>query len=218
MLEVGPGQTLTGLIRARTAGGDEPVLVPSMGRPGGCGAETANVLNALGRLWLSGVTIDWRGFWANERRNRVPLPTYPFQRERYWAEGEAPSPVISVPSGLGDPSGLSAGRGEGAPGETARGRKPAVGPTTPRTPVEAAVAEVWQDVLGVAEAGLDDDFFESGGNSLTVTEMVARLNRQVPGRSVRPEPARIPHDRRPGNVRHGGLRVGWGQAIFGGRG
>ncbi|WP_153275381.1 non-ribosomal peptide synthetase [Rhodococcus sp. P1Y] len=45
----------------------------------------------------------------------------------------------------------------------------------PSSPVEEAVAGVFADVLGVSQVGLDDDFFELGGNSLVATQVVARL-------------------------------------------
>jgi acyl transferase domain-containing protein len=45
------------------------------------------LLESVGRLWLAGVEIDWRAFQDGERRRRIPLPTYPFERERYWLEG-----------------------------------------------------------------------------------------------------------------------------------
>ncbi|MFC3965951.1 non-ribosomal peptide synthetase, partial [Nocardia jiangsuensis] len=45
----------------------------------------------------------------------------------------------------------------------------------PTTPVEEIVADVFADVLGVARAGLDDDFFALGGNSLSATQVAARL-------------------------------------------
>src|SRR5262249_46654961 len=44
------------------------------------------VYEALGRLWLQGAEIDWAAFHAGEHRRRVPLPTYPFERQRYWIE------------------------------------------------------------------------------------------------------------------------------------
>jgi acyl transferase domain-containing protein/acyl carrier protein len=44
------------------------------------------LLKALGQLWLAGVAIDWEAFYADERRYRVPLPTYPFERQRFWLE------------------------------------------------------------------------------------------------------------------------------------
>ncbi|MHC5824502.1 MAG: KR prefix domain-containing protein, partial [Nostoc sp.] len=39
-----------------------------------------------GRVWLAGVEIDWSGFYTHEQRHRLPLPTYPFERQRYWIE------------------------------------------------------------------------------------------------------------------------------------
>jgi acyl transferase domain-containing protein/acyl carrier protein len=40
----------------------------------------------LGKLWIAGVSIDWQSFSAHEHRQRVPLPTYPFERIRYWID------------------------------------------------------------------------------------------------------------------------------------
>lgn len=47
------------------------------------------ILRAIGELWLTGVAINWDDFYQQERRCRVELPTYPFQRQRYWID--APS-------------------------------------------------------------------------------------------------------------------------------
>jgi acyl transferase domain-containing protein/acyl carrier protein len=52
-------------------------------------ADPPSLLAALGRLWLAGLRLDWSGFYGAEKRRRVPLPTYPFERRRYWIE-EAP--------------------------------------------------------------------------------------------------------------------------------
>ncbi|MFC9897385.1 amino acid adenylation domain-containing protein [Nocardia sp. NPDC127579] len=46
----------------------------------------------------------------------------------------------------------------------------------PRTPVEAAVAQVFADVIGAERVGIDQSFFELGGNSLSATRVVARVN------------------------------------------
>jgi NAD(P)-dependent dehydrogenase (short-subunit alcohol dehydrogenase family)/acyl carrier protein len=42
------------------------------------------LLGALGKLWLAGAEVNWDEYYGNERRQRVGLPTYPFQRQRYW--------------------------------------------------------------------------------------------------------------------------------------
>ncbi|HST57937.1 MAG TPA: KR domain-containing protein, partial [Longimicrobium sp.] len=48
---------------------------------------------------LAGVTPDWKGFHAGERLNRVPLPTYPWERQRYWVDAPKPGEVSSAPRG-----------------------------------------------------------------------------------------------------------------------
>jgi acyl transferase domain-containing protein/acyl carrier protein len=48
--------------------------------------DQAGLLAALGRLWLAGVTVDWQCLSAGERRLRVALPTYPFERHRCWVD------------------------------------------------------------------------------------------------------------------------------------
>ncbi|HVR98965.1 MAG TPA: SDR family NAD(P)-dependent oxidoreductase, partial [Thermoanaerobaculia bacterium] len=93
LLEVGPGHTLATL--ARQAGPGR-TIVSSLRHPRDPQPDSALILRALGRLWLSGVVVDWTGFWSGERRRRVPLPTYPFERQRYWLEPKqrlAPAPA-----------------------------------------------------------------------------------------------------------------------------
>jgi acyl transferase domain-containing protein len=54
------------------------------------------LLGALGRLWLAQVEIDGSSFYADEHRRRVLLPTYPFERKRYWIDppaGAATTPL-----------------------------------------------------------------------------------------------------------------------------
>ncbi|MDB4949056.1 MAG: Malonyl CoA-acyl carrier protein transacylase, partial [Gemmatimonadetes bacterium] len=49
----------------------------------------------------------------------------------------------------------------------------------PRTPVEAALAEAWSEVLGVARVGIDDDFFDLGGHSLLATRVLSRVRQRL---------------------------------------
>ncbi|NJN10371.1 MAG: type I polyketide synthase [Richelia sp. RM1_1_1] len=83
-LEVGPGTTLTTLaMRHQIA---EQVVLPTTRHPQNQESDVAFILHTLGQLWLMGVQIDWSGFYSNERRHRLPLPTYPFERQRYWID------------------------------------------------------------------------------------------------------------------------------------
>ncbi|HVT59904.1 MAG TPA: amino acid adenylation domain-containing protein [Thermoanaerobaculia bacterium] len=97
LLEVGPGSTLSTLARRQAAAG-AVVAVESLPRPGEEGAEQPALLAALGRLWLAGVTIDWPRFSAHETRRRLPLPTYPFERQRYWLEKADGEPRKGAPA------------------------------------------------------------------------------------------------------------------------
>ncbi len=81
-LEVGPGRNLTTLV-ARQAQSD-PVLLASLRPPQQDEPDLGFLLDTLGRLWLTGVEVDWDGFYREENRRRVPLPAYPFEGERYW--------------------------------------------------------------------------------------------------------------------------------------
>ena len=82
-LEIGPRQTLSALVRQQATSAD---VIPSLHSPHEPGSDVAFLLAALGRLWLAGVEVDWAGFYAHERRRRLPLPTYPFERQRYWID------------------------------------------------------------------------------------------------------------------------------------
>jgi acyl transferase domain-containing protein len=44
-------------------------------------------LLAIGKLWLRGQTIDWKGLYPGETPSRASLPTYPFEKEPYWIDG-----------------------------------------------------------------------------------------------------------------------------------
>ena len=85
-LEVGPGQTLSSLVRMHPKKGKTHTAVSSLRHRKEELADLQFALTSLGRLWLAGVMPDWAAFYADEVRYRVPLPTYPFERQRYWIE------------------------------------------------------------------------------------------------------------------------------------
>jgi amino acid adenylation domain-containing protein len=91
LLEVGPGNALTTFARESGAG----VALASLPHPGDRRSDHAFVLAALARVWLAGGEIDWAAFHGEPRR-RVPLPTYPFERRRYWIEGTGPFGLLSA--------------------------------------------------------------------------------------------------------------------------
>src|SRR5690606_12332028 len=81
-VELGPHPVLSGLGRATLAEGTQRWL-PSLRRGRG---EWAQLLESLGELYVSGAKVNWSGFDAPYARRKLSLPTYPFQRERYWVD------------------------------------------------------------------------------------------------------------------------------------
>ena len=90
LLEIGPRATLSTLARQACVGKRAlPPADPGARRHRRAGARA--LAAALGQLWSLGAAIDWDGYRRTERRRRVPLPTYPFERKRYWVEAPAAS-------------------------------------------------------------------------------------------------------------------------------
>lgn len=88
--EVGPGRTLSSLVRQQEQ--KPQAVTATMRHPDEAGSDVASVLSALGRLWVAGVDLDQRRIFARERRRRVALPTYPFERQRYWVDPDESAP------------------------------------------------------------------------------------------------------------------------------
>jgi acyl transferase domain-containing protein len=86
LIEVGPGQSLATLARQHPGRGSGHVVIASARHPKDAHDDQAALLGALGQAWLAGVEVDWSGFHAGEGRRRVVLPTYPFERRRYWVD------------------------------------------------------------------------------------------------------------------------------------
>jgi acyl transferase domain-containing protein len=86
LLEVGPGNTLASFARQHPVEKVVPAAIASLRHPREAQSDRAFLLGALGKLWLLGVKIDWDRLHAGERRRRVALPAYPFERVRYWVE------------------------------------------------------------------------------------------------------------------------------------
>jgi len=96
LLEVGPRTTAATLARQQAKDLKQQIAISSLSDTATNQAEWAALLNAVGQLWLAGAAIDWQAFYAQERRYRVPLPTYPFERKRFWIEPRVPTPSMDA--------------------------------------------------------------------------------------------------------------------------
>jgi acyl transferase domain-containing protein/acyl carrier protein len=104
-LEVGPGATLGTLVKQHPAAAANRIALATLRRADEGGSDLDLLLASVGRLWIAGAAIDWPAFHGGERRRKVALPTYPFERQRFWVDPPAPAaasaavatPAVMVP-------------------------------------------------------------------------------------------------------------------------
>jgi len=99
LLEVGPGQTLGTLARQRPGRLAGEIAVTSLRDRREEVSDQGVLLDALARLWVAGAEPDWGAFTTGERRRRVPLPTYPFERRRFFLVPGKASAGVAVRRG-----------------------------------------------------------------------------------------------------------------------
>ncbi|MGK7924069.1 MAG: beta-ketoacyl synthase N-terminal-like domain-containing protein [Spirulina sp.] len=209
LLEVGPGRTLSTLAKRHPEKPTEQIILTSVRHPKEEGSDVSFLLKALGQLWLAGTEIDWIRYYGEEKHYRVPLPTYPFERKRYWIDPPKQQPIYdrvnyqqlwqsAVEAGL-----VQAQEGiaqfekpevEGvATGKETLAKKPDISVElseqselelsstyeAPRTEIEQAIANIWEQVLGINPIGIHDDFFELGGDSLIAVQLIGKLRSKL---------------------------------------
>ena len=139
------------------------------------------LLMKLGKFWLAGGKIEFEKFYFQEQRHRIALPTYPFERKRYWIEegqkrsGDESKLNISVETRL-----------DNAGSQLTLVDRPDLDTeyVAPRNRVEEIISNKWEKYLGFRKIGINDDFFDLGGHSLIAaaiaTELSKTFNVQIP--------------------------------------
>ncbi|MBH1986281.1 MAG: amino acid adenylation domain-containing protein [Burkholderiales bacterium] len=156
-IEVGPGQALTALIRQHRVDGVVPAIVPLLSSAQAALAPARHALCALGQLWSLGVDVAWP---VPTGAPRVPLPTYPFRRERHWftrrapvatAPDTAPTNVPCLPTPASPPPPITMNR-------------------LPR--IEQEIVRILGDVAGLPPETVDRHatFVDQGLDSLSLTQ------------------------------------------------
>lgn len=169
LLEVGPRQSLTTLARQQVTDRTQQVAIASLGTTAEDNADWKCLLQAVGQLWLAGVTIDWQQFYVNEHRHRVPLPTYPFERQKFWID-PLPHRHQSTPSAIDNSISTTTHLQPPMP--------PAPEPRSVR--LMPSIAAIIKATTGV-EIGANDSrttFLELGLDSLALTQVALSLQKK----------------------------------------
>ncbi len=183
-LEVGPSNTLSTLVRQHLKGaGPSKVVLSSLRHPQEQEPDDAFILKSLGRLWLAGVDVNWPGFYEGERRRRVVLPSYPFERRRHWVDPTVPPQgYFAVRTGLTKVQQLlpRAAQSANSDDAVAQHNPEAQGDNVASgTRTEEVLTRIWCKALGCQEIGLNDNFFELGGDSLTAITVLTKVEQAL---------------------------------------
>jgi acyl carrier protein len=193
-IEIGPGRVLSNIVRHHAPPGKKttPRVVNVIKHQQEKAADDYFLLNKIGELWLYGVKIDWTKFYPEEKRSRVPLPTYPFEGKRYWLDDDPFKQTANFPFSPGEAGPVEVVEDADKPGNNREyEQEPPPGLADfpgceeeeyvgPRDELEQNIAGVWQELLGFEQIGIHANYFDINGDSLTATQLVTRLQLLYP--------------------------------------
>ncbi|MFZ0799167.1 MAG: amino acid adenylation domain-containing protein [Terriglobales bacterium] len=187
-LECGPRSTLCSLARQHFTPSHPCTAIPTLADTHENNTEWATLLFALGSLWQNGVSIDWEAFYAHEDRRRIPLPTYPFERQRFWVD---PAAVAPVAQSLPATRSASAARSpvepfvepfaSAAPIErVASERSPSSRPAPRKDRIASRVLDLLGPVSGRERSQISTSatFMEQGFDSLSLTQVAFAIRKE----------------------------------------
>jgi len=170
-LEVGPGTTLCGL--ASVNGVTRKNVIPSIGLTKPLINEYSEVLSAIKSLWLHDIQLDWMELYGQQKPRRITLPTYAFDRQSYWIQ---PTTVIDNTISVSSEKDYLSNTQLST--EEANLSRPGMQSNflAAQTSRQAGLVDLWQSMLGINGIGINDNYFELGGDSLTGIALVKRMN------------------------------------------
>jgi len=188
-LECGPRSTMCSLARQHFAPEHPCVAVPTLADTHENNTEWATLLVALGSLWQNGVSIDWDAFYAHEQRRRIPLPTYPFERQRFWVDPAAVATAAPGPERSPEP--CPEPRPEPCPEPSSQLSEPRFEAASSKTGVDspavlrkdriaARVLDLLVPVSGRdrSQISTSGTFMEQGFDSLSLTQVAFAIRKE----------------------------------------
>lgn len=194
LLEVGPGNVLTTLATQITKGRGL-TITPSLPDAEREIADVDMVLSALGKLWIAGHVPDWRALHGGTRQ-RIALPTYPFQRSRHWLDAPAVGDVsaAALPARREAPAATAVARDSAPAADAAPNSSFPVALASQDTPVttfatadahlesiRATVVAILEDLSGETPPADEPNlsFLEMGFDSLFLTQVAQRIQSKL---------------------------------------
>ncbi|GLR45335.1 hypothetical protein GCM10007880_58520 [Mesorhizobium amorphae] len=196
LVDIGPSRNLArfakGAINSEERKTRIPTVIPAARDESDEGSNDRHVLlECLGALWASGVAVDWKR--ASDQlepfgtRRRIPLPTYSFDGHSCWPDGQPADATLRRQSGKREghmrrwvdqvrtmtPDEKPDEENRSLPQEVEMSEDKLLERSDPRN---LFLDEV-KSIIGAKKIGLDDNFFDVGGDSLLAAELQAHLKK-----------------------------------------
>jgi len=167
LLETGPGVTLLALANSHRDPVKSRIKVSSSPHAKDRISSYEHVLTSAGKLWLAGVTMKWRNYYEGKEGQRIALPTYPYEKQKYMIDIKESVKTEKTNSSI-------------TPEKMIVHEETLVTPlSNERTAIEDKLTEIFKHFLGHDKIGLHDNFFELGGTSLLATYLIAHIEKTI---------------------------------------
>ncbi|MCP4178328.1 MAG: acyltransferase domain-containing protein, partial [bacterium] len=158
IVEVGTSNTLTQLVKNHPEYNSEQLAISCAGEISFTeNLAQKSLMNTICKIWEQGITIDWESFYSCEERSRVSIPTYCFERKRYWVDED------KIDNG-------NEKREEDDTQKLIQEKE-----VLENNDVEKVIRDTWCKLFGKNDISINDDFVKLGGHSLIATMFINKM-------------------------------------------
>jgi amino acid adenylation domain-containing protein len=168
-IEAGPNNHLSGLTRQNKTALKKTRIIPSIGRPDNGNTYEA-FLESIGNIWTAGLSPDFKKFYEGKNPSLVKIPTYAFDKKRYWIDIDREKLKEAYESG----NFIDQNFEVKAISSDATVVADAISNLN-LSETEKSILEIWIQSLGSADIEITDNFFDLGGHSLLAVQILNNI-------------------------------------------
>ncbi len=165
IIEIGASNKLTQFIKRFPSRLKEQVILSCVTNDNLVALNQKSTLQVLSVLWENGFNVDWQMFYYHEKRKKISLPAYPFQRERYWITPAKATALIE--KNISTDQQITNSSQDIINNQRSDSNN--------YLEIKKIVTETWCKLFGVEKIEPNEGFLDLGGNSLIATMLINRL-------------------------------------------
>jgi len=171
-IEIGGGHSLSTLLRQQKSA-QEVLGLNLVRHPNEKCHDVEYLASRMGNLWCHGLSIDWKAYHKSEKRKKIPVPTYAFEKIKFRA-------IVNPFRYLAGSEAESYQQEEVVQDSIVRKDRPHVSAeyAAPVTDSEKKLAGIFEAFFNIEAIGVEDDFFELGGDSLKAMMILKKIMKE----------------------------------------